>query len=80
MIRGIKTSEFWSHVAISTGALAATLGTVFDKTFVSNHPALAAAISVAGIVCMGLSQAAYAISRGLTKQSQVTTVTAPQVV
>lgn len=79
MTQGIKTSEFWSHVAISTGAFASVVGTVFDKAFVSNHPALAAGVSVAGILAMALSQASYAISRGIAKQGQPVVPTAPPV-
>lgn len=75
---GWKTTEFWSHVAISAAALAATLGTVFDKAFVASHPALSAGVTIASIVLAGLSQAAYSISRGIAKSGGETPPVAAQ--
>lgn len=62
-----KRSEFWSHLAVMLTGATVSVGTVFDKTFLLNHPTLAAAITFAGLVLAGIATFAYNISRGLEK-------------
>lgn len=70
----IKSSAFWTHIAVTLSGLAATSGSVFDKSFINAHPLVAAAVSVSGLALAGLSQVAYIIGNAIIK-SNVTTAT-----
>ena len=72
-----KRSEFWTHMSAVLTGLTATGYSVFDSAFVNAHPTFAAALSVMGLLLAAISQAAYAISRGLDKSTPVPVVETP---
>ena len=72
MTKGIKTSEFWTTIAMFLGTGATVAGTVFDKSFLANHPVFSAVVAGVALVIAGASQIAYTIGRSLVKSAQPT--------
>jgi hypothetical protein len=69
MTPGIKTSEFWTHLALLLATGATFIGTAFDHAFLTNHPVLAAVVGGAAMVVAGASQIAYTIGRSIVKSA-----------
>lgn len=70
--KGIRTSEFWSHLAVVVGGIGTTVTALFDKGFLTDHPVLAAGVAGVGIFSAAIATLAYNISRGLAKQNPPT--------